>query len=320
MQISKQDYDRFVSTSPQGTIYSQSWWLDAVAPQAWDAVVHEKKGILQAVLPFSFSTRRGIQYLNQPPLTPLLGVLLRAPTLNYTGELSFQKDAMLDLISKLPAFDSFESHFHYTLTNWLPFYWKGFQQTTRYSYILPDISDLESIWKNIKDNIRSDVRKAEKQLKIVETISLQDFFNVYSRTFERQGRSAPLSYETLERVDRACASRNCRRILAARDPSGLIHAIAYIVWDSHSAYYLLGGANPETRGSGAQSFLVWEAIQGSSKHVSKFDFEGSMTEGIERFFRAFGATQTPAMKVFQQNSRYGWYQRASGLLSKLKGK
>src|SRR5438552_2245287 len=29
------DYDRFVSRSPQGTLFSSSWWLDAVAPGRW---------------------------------------------------------------------------------------------------------------------------------------------------------------------------------------------------------------------------------------------------------------------------------------------
>lgn len=37
-------------------------------------------------------------------------------------------------IDNLPKFDYFNMNFHYSITNWLPFYWRGFKQTTRYTY------------------------------------------------------------------------------------------------------------------------------------------------------------------------------------------
>jgi hypothetical protein len=41
----------------------------------------------------------------------------------------------------------------------------------------------------------------------------------------------------------------------AQDAEGRIHAALYLVWDASYAYYLLGGADPRLRGSGAQSLL-----------------------------------------------------------------
>jgi hypothetical protein len=37
---------------------------------------------------------------------------------------------------------------------------------------------------------------------------------------------------------------------------------------------------------------MWEAIKFASTVTESFDFEGSMIEPVERFFRAFGARQT----------------------------
>jgi hypothetical protein len=37
--------------------------------------------------------------------------------------------------------------------------------------------------------------------------------------------------------------------------------------------------------------------------TKKFDFEGSMIEPVEKFFRAFGATQMPYFQVKKTNSR-----------------
>jgi len=68
--------------------------------------------------------------------------------------------------------------------------------------------------------------------------------------------------------------------------------------DTSYAYYLLGGADPRLRSSGAQSLLFWEAIKLASRKNLKFDFEGSMIEPIERVFRAFGAVQVPYLQIY----------------------
>ena len=75
-----------------------------------------------------------------------------------------------------------------------------------------------------------------------------------------------------------------------------------MVWDDYTAYYLIGGADPELRNSGASSLLLWEAIQFAAQVSRTFDFEGSMLKPVERFFRAFGAIQQPYMQVKKYNS------------------
>ena len=72
---------------------------------------------------------------------------------------------------------------------------------------------------------------------------------------------------------------------------------AIIFWNPDSAYYLMGGRNPKLRSSGATSLCMWEAIQFSASVTKSFDFEGSMNEPVERFFRAFGAVQTPYFSI-----------------------
>jgi hypothetical protein len=76
-----------------------------------------------------------------------------------------------------------------------------------------------------------------------------------------------------------------------------VHAVVWVVWDRQAAYYLLAGAEPDLRNSGASSLLAWEAIMRSREHTDVFDFHGSMRQPIERFFRSFGARQTPYLSV-----------------------
>ena len=66
---------------------------------------------------------------------------------------------------------------------------------------------------------------------------------------------------------------------------------------------MLGGLNESAQRYGSQSYLLWEAIKFSSSKVERFDFEGSMNEQIERFFRAFGAKQQQYFNLSKVESK-----------------
>ena len=100
-----------------------------------------------------------------------------------------------------------------------------------------------------------------------------------------------------------CAAQKASKVLLARDAAGRVHACVYLLWDRRTVYYYTGGGDPELRQSGAASLLVWKAIEFAAAQGKRFDFEGSMNEPIERFFRSFGATQTPFFEITKTNSR-----------------
>jgi hypothetical protein len=292
------------SDEPQNLwpIFSQPWWLEAVVPGSWGDVTIEQAGEIQARLPYYLRKHRGLTMLTMPPLTQTLGPWLRHSSEKYSNQLSREKELMTGLIEKLPPFDFFQQNFHHSIQNWLPFNWAGFEQTTRYSYRIENLSDMDEVWEGFRKNIRTDIRKAQKTLEIRADRGLNDFINLNKMTFERQGLALPYSHELLARLDHACCERGCRKILVAQDGQGRLHAGIYLVWDAQAAYYLMGGSDPELRNSGATSLLVWEAIQFAAGVTRSFDFEGSMIESVERFFRAFGALQKPYFQVTKVNS------------------
>lgn len=284
------------------SIFSQPWWLDAVAPNAWGEVTVEKGDELFARLPYVVKKRYGFTMLTMPPLTQTLGPWLHPYSGKYTNQLSKEKKLMSELIEQLPKFDAFSQKFHYSITNWLPFYWSGFEQTTRYTYVIEDLSDLDAVWCETRKNIRTDIRKAKKKVEVRTDLGLDTFLDLNEMTFQRQGKTFPYSRELVTRLDKACDERNCRHMFFAEDSQGRLHAGVYIIWDDQAAYYLMGGANPELRNSGATSLLIWEAIQFAATVSKTFDFEGSMIKPVERFFRAFGARQKPYFAVSKTNS------------------
>jgi len=68
-------------------------------------------------------------------------------------------------------------------------------------------------------------------------------------------------------------SRKARALLSAHDERDRGHAVAYVVWNAHAAYYLLGGADPELRTSGASRLLILESIMRARVVTDVFDFE-----------------------------------------------
>lgn len=290
-------------TDNANSIFQQPWWLDALAPNQWDEVTVEKNGEVVARLPYMVKKKYGLTILSKPPLTQTTGPWLKPSQAKYTNQLSEQKELMQELIEKLPPYDYFLSTFHYSVTNWLPFFWKGFSQRTAYTYVLEDLGDLDMVWKGFRENIRREVRKAEKKVKVRNDLGIDRFIQINEMTFQRQGQSLPYPVQIIKDLDAACVQQNARQMFFAEDADGQIHAAIYIVWDKNSAYYLMGGGDPELRSSGATSLLMWEAIKFAATVTNKFDFEGSMIEPVERFFRAFGAIQKPYFVIEKSGTK-----------------
>ena len=111
------------------------------------------------------------------------------------------------------------------------------------------------------------------------------------------------SVEYIKHFDKAAQRNNARKIFIAFDNKGKVLSGIYLLYDFfHATYYLMGGGDPLLRSSGAQVLTMWECIKFASTVSQVFDFEGSMSEPIERFFRSFGAIQKPYFRITKYNS------------------
>jgi hypothetical protein len=283
-------------------IFQEPWWLDAVAAGAWRSLEVNRGAQIAARMPITMQRKYGLKIIRQPPLTPTLGPWFRLSRENASRRMIEQKELFNELIDQLPKADYFEVYFNHRVTNWLPFYWRGFKQTTRYTYVLNDLSNMGKVWGDLQAELRTQIRKAEKRLSVRRDLSVDALLDLVELTFARQGRKLPFPREIVHRIDQACTARQARHIFFAQDADERIHAALYVVTDAEYAYYLLGGADPLLRNSGAQSLLFWEAIKIAAAMNLKFDFEGSMIEPIERVFRAFGAVQVPYLKVYNASA------------------
>lgn len=295
-------------------IFLQPFWLDATVGDAWDVALVEKGGQVIGAMPYTTTKRlNSLTYLGQPSLTQHLGPWIRPSTGKYAKQLAREKGVMQSLIQQLPAYDSFRQNWSYTTQNWLPFYWKGFEQTTGYTYVLERLYNLDSVFDGFQDKVRTDIRKAEGRNRLVvqADTALEDFIGLNKKVFQRQSLEVANNEHFINRLVTEAKKHNSVKWFVAYDEQERPHAGVLIVWDKHSAYYLMGGGDPELRNSGATSLCMWEAIKFASKVTKRFDFEGSMIEPIERFFRGFGAVQKPYFQISHTPNR--WLRLAKAL-------
>ena len=290
----------FLSNAP---IFYQPWWLESVAPSSWDIVTVTKGEEVVACFPYCYKVRlKKYRLIEMPPLTPYLGPIYRNIDSKHVKKLGEEKKFLFQLLENFPKFDLFDIHIHPSFTNWLPFYWKGFSQSTLYTYIVDGNQSLDEIWKNTRENIRRNYRKAQKTLEIKESNNIDELLRIHKLTFERQKKQLPYDPIILQRIFYSTSMRKQGKVLTAIDTKKQIHASVFIVWDSKTVYYLIGAGDPELRNSGANTLLLWESIKFANSTNRDFDFEGSMVENIERYFRAFGAIQKPYFNISKSNS------------------
>jgi Acetyltransferase (GNAT) domain len=279
------------------SVFEQPWWLDAVAPGQWGAAEVRRGGKVVARLPYVRRRRVGLTTIGQPPFTQTLGPWLAPMEGKYARRVETEKKLLGQLVEALPPFDFFHQSMAPSLTNWLPFYWAGFQATVSYTYRICDLTDLDRVKSEFQEQVRRGIKKAEGAVEVDHDFPLEDLLRLNEQTYARQGVRAPHSADVVRRLDAACAQRGARRILGAVDAEGRTHAALYVVWDDRTLYALINARDPELQTFGSNTLLYWEAIKLASEVSQIFDFEGSMLEPIEHFFRGFGGRQTPYFSI-----------------------
>ena len=214
-QYSKALYRELCANEDLIPLFSKDWWLDAaVGSDRWDVALVFRDGKIIASMPYILKNRFGLQLCTLPGLTQYLGPWIKPSQAKYAKMLGQQKDIMIDLIEQLPRFDYFLQNWDYKQTNWLPFYWKGFQQTTNYTYVIDDMSSLDVVWSNFQEKIRTDIKKSTNRHNLIflDNPSIDDFIRLNKKVYKRKNVKSPYSERTFIKLDRACAQRNARKI------------------------------------------------------------------------------------------------------------
>ncbi|MGQ3013472.1 MAG: GNAT family N-acetyltransferase [Flavobacteriales bacterium] len=271
-------------------LYFQPFWLDVVAPEQWDVRFADSHG----ASPFVFA-RKGSRVF-MPPFTQFLGPCFQVTDAKYTNRLSRDHEQTARVLDALPSYDSLHLQLGTHVQNMLPYIWKKMSVSPRYSYILPAGKSPGEAFSDFRENIRREIRKAEKQFRVhrasaAEIPALLPHFDL------RRTIKDPANIPVLQALIGACYTNEAGYVLVALDSRDLPQAFIFLAHDNSSMYYISGAGTESGKKGGALSMLMWQGIQRALSSGRAFDFEGSMVPSIERFFRAFGSEQKVYFEV-----------------------
>lgn len=300
----KEKYQIWVKEQEDIPIFFQPWYLDVIAiDNTWDVVLYEENNCIKAALPYCFKKKMGFIKIVMPAFCPYLGPWIKYPTdaTEYERR-SLEKKVIQACLKGLPKFDDFRQKLYPGFDNWLPFYWAGFEQSTRYTYIIPYGKQVHP--KTFyKDSLRRQINKAGKLIEIQEVENVSGYFCLFEASFLKQNIPMPVTQEMLSNFFAKVSKQGNAKAYLAKDVDNQPLATVMVIWDKHTTYYMAGGYDERFAQTGAMSGLFAHAISEAYARQQSFNFEGSMLENLEQYFRSFGGKLTPVLSIWKTNSK-----------------
>jgi predicted GNAT family acetyltransferase len=306
LRYNKDKYRAFCKTANELSIFSKDWWLDAACGESnWDVAIVEKDSKIVASMPFTIAKKGIFSYSKMPMFVPFLGPYIDYPlNQKYQNKISHENQMYLELISQLPNVNYFVQHFDSKVTNWLAFYWASFKQTTRYTYIIEDIRDVNNVISNFSVGKRSDIKKAEKLLQVKFDMNSETFYSLHKEMLNASGEDILYSFSLFKNIYDKAHENDSGKIIYAIDNENNVHSAVFYVWDFESVYFLITAIDKRYRNSGAGSLLIREMLKDVHNKTKSLNFEGSMVKSYEKSYRQFGGKLMPYYRVSKTNPQY----------------
>lgn len=240
----------------------------------------------------------GMSVLRMPPFTPQCGPFHRIQARNPVAVLESRRK----ILEAMAAFLDQRSHVLVALSlelavqDMLPFYWRKFKVSPRYTYRIDLSVPMETIKDNMDSKRRSNISKAVRDgLTVRPVTDMAIVRDLVLATFDRQNMR--IHRVGIDRILFQFAQpSNSYAYATYREETPI--ACTFMVYDRTTAYYLLGGYRKEEQHPGAGPLAILAAIEhAKTQGLQTFDFEGSMVPAIEKYFRGFGGQLTPYFTV-----------------------
>lgn len=299
-EIDRTQWIAFLAHSPQGVLYAHPAYLDVVAP-GWQGIEVWRDQQLLAIAPMLIQSKWGFHYALQPAFCQYWGIFF-APepdTGNYK-HFSLQRKITKAVVEVIPShiqwyMYGFAPEFDYPH----PFHWAGYTLKTRYTYRLNLEAGLDLLEKGFGSDTRYDIRKAVAAGIRVRCTEEWQHLSRLVRENATEGKQLlkPQELHSLERLAPFLLQERLGFLMEAVDEGGQVMAAALFGCFAGKAVYLMAAQSPIHKATGAMSLLLSSALQKAGETSAVFDFEGSMIEGIEGFFRGFGGRPVPYLSI-----------------------
>lgn len=269
-QIDKQRWDECIAQSPDGNIYSWSWYLDVVHP-GWEALVEDD---YETVMPLTGGKKYGINYLFQPFFTQKFGIF---------GKKEVSEKKIEQFLEAIPGKFKF-AEFRID---------KSYNTENHRNIELSLNQDYSALATNYNSNTKRNLAKAQKQgLSIVENAEPSAIIDLFRKNRGRDIKHwGDKEYNRLLNLVEAAKSHDACLVLGAQNTDNQIIAGAFFMISHNKIVFLFSGADESNKENHGLTFLLDYVIEKYSGTQNILDFEGSDNDGLARFYKGFGGEE-----------------------------
>lgn len=288
------EWDSFVASSPEGTIFQTSGWIDIVSRQFHlrPRIIAVKDGDEIAGGVVLYHKRKiGIPVAARPPLTSYNGIL-HAPDHERKQQKRQSDEAditrlLLQKIEEEVRFAQFS--LSPSIGDVRPYQWRGWNTGVQFTY-RNSLDDIPKAWEILSQSVRRKINRArEKSFVITEEGDLETLLTLQEQSYARSGLLPVMGRGQFSLLCSTLISKGFVKIYSIGDSTGTVHSSRAVVIAGNAAFDWIAGSNPAVMEENGTHLLMWEIFERLAKSgVTSFDFLGANTPSIVEFKRSFG--------------------------------
>lgn len=303
-------WDQFVDRSPEGGIYSTSYYLQALCAAAgtqfsiltlWKGTeivagigLHYQESCFGRIV-----KPRGLLYYNGFVLRPCK---TRYPSKATSQRMHLMEPLLYELESDLYA-EVTLSH-RSPLTDMRLFCWHTWLVYPQYTYIVP-IEDMDALWQRTDQNLRRLVNRCNKQgLRYGMVDDFKSFYRLHKETYARRNLEPYFSFERFSNLYQTLLQHNCVQMYAVWMPDGEIAAMQIVLSSGHNVSHTWSAATDSRfLRAGASALLRWKVFEDQqARGFTHNDLTDAMQPDVARFKGQLGADLVPFYVATRTNS------------------
>ena len=141
-------------------------------------------------------------------------------------------------------------------------------------------------------------------------LSKEDYWDFLVRTYESRGKTLAYDRKSFLRFVGALQEHDACIIRSVLDEEEHLVAVCIILEDSERCYHQLG-AQMQGKDMDATSYAVYESINYALRNGKKFDFEGSMIQGVCEFNSSFNPDWEQYYTITNYSKKYQFLSAAN---------
>lgn len=303
----KETYRILCENHPEIPLFAQYWWMDAICVgKEWGVLLVEEQGKVLGAMPYLLVRKYLFKLILQPIFSQNNGVHFFYPEgMADSDKEAFERSVCQRILAQLKEMrldwymQYFDPSFRHTDL------WKeaGYRVTERVTYVIPELKNLEELFRHFTSSKQRHIRKAERSGLVVRwDMEVSEFYDFHVEALRLRGRRNINSRQVEEYLCHKAIERGQGKILSVYDAEGHLHSALFFVWDAQCGYYLIPAIHPNYKASGASTLMVWRALQFLEGKTKSFDFEGSMDPQIAHSYKQFATQQVVYPKVERVDS------------------